>query len=583
MYFNNIIFSFSNLKFIDLLVFQYIKGEQLILTFLFLFSLCLLFILFELPFYIKAQQDLLLLKKYIYTINYTFINNFENYKKTYLIKYEKNFLIFTYNSLLICFTFIILFILYFFFDFYSYITNYINNYVSIKLFNRILIIDQYTINIKFILLIFSILLLLLTYYYIKIQNTIEINILCLLIYLILFLLLLIHVINIAVFFCVLELITFCSYFILYNNIDSLFKTTITLKYFFVNSFLSVLFIFGLILILIPTNGITNFFSLSFYFYELNDFSILTKIGIIFILFSLLSKLGVGPLFFWVPNIYEGASLYILAFFSILLKFGLFMSFLRYLYIFFSISFLSLFITKFLIFFSLISIIFGAFGALFEKKIKRLLAYSSINNFGLILLLCAIQQINLVFFYIILYLLLLFSLFFILVKFAYILQKKNKFFFFKTQSNLFITDFFDLIKNEPFLCFTFCIILFSFIGMPPLIGFFFKYQVISTLVNSSYFIFVFICFFMSGISSFYYLRFIKIMISDDIVKFLPNIYSFKIINFLKKYSISLYLTDFYIILLSYLIIFFIFIYFFLDFFIFFFNNLNLYLIISYFIL
>jgi NADH-quinone oxidoreductase subunit N len=582
----NIKFSINSIVFLNydfIIYYQYFFGGEAFIALLFLFCLCFIFILIELPIHIKAQQELLSLKKYIF--NFDTITNriFDLKKNFFFIRYEKNFLIFTSKTLIICFSFIILFIIFFFFDLLIFLTFFNEYIVSLKFFNRMLIFDQYTLNIKFILLVFSFYLLLLTFYYIKIQNNIEINIICFLIYLIIFLILLIHVINLALFFCILELITFCSYFILYNNIDSLFKTTITLKYFFINSFLSILFIFGLLLILIPTNATTNFFSLNFYLTELNDYSILTKMGIIFILFSILSKLGIGPLFFWVPNIYEGSSLYVLAFFSILLKVGLFMSFLRLLQIFFIISYLNEFIKNFLIFFSLISIIFGAFGALYEKKIKRILAYSSINNFGLILLLCALEEFDLVMFYIILYSFLLLGFFFILVKFAYILQKKKDFFFFKIQTNLFITDFFDLLKNEPFLCFMFSIILFSFIGMPPFIGFFFKYQVISILINSSYFIYVFICFFISCISSFYYLRFIKIMICDDIIKFIPNLYSLQIIQFFKKYNISFYFTDFYIICLSYLILLFIFIYFFLDFLFIYFNKLNLYLIIPYFII
>jgi NADH-quinone oxidoreductase subunit N len=582
MFNQKIFFLTLNNSFDNFLFYQYVSGGETFVSFFFLFCLCFYFLLFELPLIIKLQQELLSLKKYLFAKNIIEIKEKTEILKNnkLLLRYEKNLLIFTYTSLIFCFSFICIFILYFCFDFLIYI-KILNSYsfVSLKLFSRTFIIDQYAIYIKFILIILSIYLLILTFYYIKIQNNIEINILYILIYLILFLILLIHVINIAIFFCILELITFCSYFILYNNIDSLFKTNITLKYFFINSFLSILFLFGLLLILLPTQGISNFFSLNFYLSELYIFTNLTKMGIILILFSLLSKLGIGPLFFWVPNIYEGSSLYVLAFFSILLKFGLFMSFLRILYIFFSINSLKIFIIKLLIFFALISIIFGAFGALYEKKIKRILAYSSINNFGLILLLCSLQQIHLVFFYVILYFFLLISLFFILIKFAYILQKKKKFFFFKLQTNIFITDLFDMLKIEPLLCFMFSLILFAFIGMPPLIGFFFKYQVISTLINSNYFIFVFICFFMSCISSFYYLRFIKIMICDDIIKFLPNLYSLQIILFLKKHHISLYLTDFYIICLSYLIFFYIFIYFFLIFF-FFFNKLNLFLIILY---
>lgn len=567
-------------NYFTLLYTQYNFYGEIIFDFLGLFLFCLIFILFELPFLIKLQQESLSIKKYLFflsSINLT--KEVVKLKKFYLIKFEKNFLLFISIALGICYTFICLFIIYFIYEVYLYFHfNLSEN--SLKLFSRNIIIDNYICQIKFIFLFFSIYLLILTYYYIKLQNNIELNILLLLIYLILFLFLLMHVINIALFFCILELITFSSYFILYNNIDSIFKTNITLKYFFINSFLSILFIFGLLLLLLPTQSITNFFSLNFYLKELFYFSFLTKFGILLILFSILSKLGIGPLFFWVPNIYEGASLYVLAFFSILLKFSLFMSFLRLLYIFFSIPLLINFLTQFLIFFSLISIIFGAFGALYEKKIKRILAYSSINNFGLILLLCSLQENDLVFFYIILYFLLLLSLFFILVKFAYISQKKKNFFFFKTQTNIFITDLFDLLKNEPFLCFIFSLILFSFIGMPPLIGFFFKYQVISMLIHSSYFIFVFICFFISGISSFYYLRLIKIMICDDIIKFFPNLYSFQVLTFFKKYTLSIYLTDFYIILLSFWSFFFLFIYFFLDFFLSYFNVLSLSLLIPF---
>jgi NADH-quinone oxidoreductase subunit N len=53
-----------------------------------------------------------------------------------------------------------------------------------------------------------------------------------------------------------------------------------------------------------------------------------------------------------------------------------------------------------------------------------------------------------------------------------------------------------------------ILLFSFIGIPPLAGFFTKLIILHNLSNSSEYILIFLVIFFTSISSFYYLRLIR---------------------------------------------------------------------------
>jgi NADH-quinone oxidoreductase subunit N len=120
------------------------------------------------------------------------------------------------------------------------------------------------------------------------------------------------------------------------------------------------------------------------FLKLNDFdNSLDSWAIFLITISLLFKIGAFPFHQWLCDVYEGVLVTITAFFSIVPKSVLFALLLRLGFTFFN-SFLDQ-ISLLLLFSGLASVAFASIAALYQKRLKRLLAYSAISHAGFILL------------------------------------------------------------------------------------------------------------------------------------------------------------------------------------------------------
>ena len=153
----------------------------------------------------------------------------------------------------------------------------------------------------------------------------------------------------------------------------------------------------------------------------------------------------------------------------------------------------------------LSIIIGCFGALFQKKIKRLLAYSSINNMGYVLAGLSIGNVSGLqasITYITLYSLSL------LLLFALLLNVK------KRDNSYAITYIVDLKylragghRFTPLLC---AFTLFSFAGLPPLTGFWIKFFILNGLISCNLYFVAALAAFASVVSSFYYVSLVKIL-------------------------------------------------------------------------
>ena len=79
----------------------------------------------------------------------------------------------------------------------------------------------------------------------------------------------------------------------------------------------------------------------------------------------------------------------------------------------------------------------------------------------------------------------------------------------------------LAFNQTILSFIFSTVIFSFSGIPPMGGFFVKYEIFYSLINSSFFFFAYFLLFLTIISFFYYLRLIKIIFFENISFFYKN--------------------------------------------------------------
>ena len=159
--------------------------------------------------------------------------------------------------------------------------------------------------------------------------------------------------------------------------------------------------------------------------------------------------------------------------------------------------------------------YGTFGSIRQTTIKRILAYTSMNQtafFFLGLLAGNIQGFFSSLFHILVYLLTLF-LFFLLFFISKYYNNNTEF--------IFNSDFTGLGKKLPILSLGFTVVFLSLAGIPPMLGFFTKFFITVALVNSNHYFLTLFSLLMSVVVSFVYLRFIKIIWFDFTdKKFIP---------------------------------------------------------------
>lgn len=197
---------------------------------------------------------------------------------------------------------------------------------------------------------------------------------------------------------------------------------------------------------------------------------------------------------------------------------------------------SISIKNFLILISIFSLIIGSIGGLVQTQIKRLLAFSSINNLGFIILALAINNkvgLESFLFYLTQYTITNLNIFFIIIGFGYMAyslpfnmnnSKTGKIYTsYQENSTLvsdinFINQLKGLLMSNPILTLSLIVSLFSFVGVPPLVGFFAKQQVLLSAISLGLIFIAIIAINTSVVSAVYYLALIKNTLLKEIVLF-----------------------------------------------------------------
>lgn len=237
---------------------------------------------------------------------------------------------------------------------------------------------------------------------------------------------------------------------------------------------------------------------------------LIAIGFMFICISILIKLAVAPFHYWSLDVYEGSPNTTTVFFAVVPKIGLFVLLTRLCYN----GFYSAFTDNYQIYFiilSVLSIFVGSLGGLEQRKIKTLFAYSSISHTGYLMLSFStgsVEGIQMMFYYLVIYMIS--SLCFWSV-YLFLIQKRHHY---SNKNNKELGDFVLLKESNPMLCLILVMTLFSIAGIPPIVGFLAKIGVFLVVVKSSAYLVAVISILLSVISTFYYIRFIKILYFDN---------------------------------------------------------------------
>ena len=235
---------------------------------------------------------------------------------------------------------------------------------------------------------------------------------------------------------------------------------------------------------------------------------LIQFSVILVLISLFFKLAVAPFHVWLPDVYEGSPLSSTMFFAVIPKIGVLTLLVRIVYHGFY-GFLDYW-QQYLVLVAIMSVLVGSVTALEQRKVKSLLAYSSIGHVGYLLISYStgtLEGLQMLFFYIIVYMLAGLCLWSILIL---ITRKHN----YSGKSSKDLGDLSLLLKSNTTLSFIFCLVFFSIAGVPPLVGFLAKAGVFIVAIESSMYFVAFISILCSVISTFYYLRVIKVILFEQ---------------------------------------------------------------------
>ncbi len=189
--------------------------------------------------------------------------------------------------------------------------------------------------------------------------------------------------DLLVIFLGLEILSIALYvMVAYRSGDRLGREA-ALKYFLLGGFSSAIFLYGIALVYGAT-GSTNLAKIATYLAGtviIHDGLLLFGIALILVGFAF--KVSSVPFHIWAPDVYQGAPTSTTGYMAAMAKIGGFAALLRVLVVAFPMQ--SHDWRVFIGGFAVLSIVFGALFALRQTDIKRVLAYSSINQGGFILL------------------------------------------------------------------------------------------------------------------------------------------------------------------------------------------------------
>ena len=276
--------------------------------------------------------------------------------------------------------------------------------------------------------------------------------------------------NFLTAFIGLELQSLSLYLMAAFNTKNLNSNEAGIKYFSLGALSSGFLLFGISMIYFDTA--------SFSFQNLDNFSTISEVGLALVLIALFFKVSAAPFHIWTPDVYEGSPTISTLFFATLPKFAS-LIFLFRIYHELNIPKIDSLHYIFQIVCA-ISLLVGVYGAITQKIIKRLLAFSSINHIGFMLLAIMSYQYmseGTIFFYLIIYLITTFGVF------SVILNLRTS----EGEITL-LTGLNGLKASSRSKAISMLVFLFSLAGIPPLQVFllnFLFYQLLLTKVFISY--------------------------------------------------------------------------------------------------
>jgi NADH-quinone oxidoreductase subunit N len=372
------------------------------------------------------------------------------------------------------------------------------------LFNGSFVVDDYARFLKLLALTGSTgaLLLSLDYLHAERQEKFEYGTLVLLATL--GMLMLISAADLIALYLGLELMSLSLYVVAAYERDNARSTEAGLKYFVLGALSSGMLLYGASLIYGFT-GTVNFAGIAKATSQGAGLGLI--FGLVFLFVGFCFKISAVPFHMWTPDVYEGAPTPVTAFFAAAPKVAGIAIFVRATVV--AFPGITHEWQQIVVFVSIASMALGAFAAIGQRNIKRLMAYSSIGHMGYALVGLAAgtaQGVQGVLIYMSIYVTMTLGTFAVILAMRRDGQLVEK-----------IGDLAGLSRTHPTMAFFLAMLLFSLAGIPPLAGFFAKFYVFLAAIKAGLYVLAVIGVLTSVVGAYYYLAIVKIMYFDEPVR------------------------------------------------------------------
>ncbi|NKB57066.1 MAG: NADH-quinone oxidoreductase subunit NuoN [Alphaproteobacteria bacterium] len=374
-------------------------------------------------------------------------------------------------------------------------------------FSGLFLTDAFAVYMKILVLLGSIFVLFMSENYVQREGMDRFEFPILVIYATVGMMMMISANDLISLYVGLELQSLSLYVIAAFQRDRVRSSEAGLKYFVLGALSSGLLLYGCSLIY-GFAGTTNFDALAGLFAGQGlEASPGLIVGMVFLTAGLAFKISAVPFHMWTPDVYEGAPTAVTAFFAVAPKIAAIALFLRVM--------LEPFgglideWRQIIVLISIASMVLGAFAAIAQNNIKRLMAYSSIGHVGYALIgLASGSEAGLrgVLIYMAIYLVMNVG------AFACILcMRVNG----RMVEN--IDDLAGSAKSHPMMALAILIFMFSLAGIPPMAGFFGKFFIFTAAIEAELYTLAIIGVVASVVGAYYYLRIVKIVFFDDLTE------------------------------------------------------------------
>lgn len=350
-------------------------------------------------------------------------------------------------------------------------------------------------------------------HYLTVWPRVSLEYFVLIVFLTFFLFVLVAAYDLITLFFALIGFSVCLYVLLMIDVNDKEGRESSIKYFFLSIICTAILLFGIFCAYFLFNT-TNYMSIAWSVSLLVPFTISNGsfvldmdllFGLIIMLVCLLIgfffKLAVFPCHWWTPNIYEATSYTMIALLVLPIKITLFCTFIRlFVHVFGDLYYL----WRVLVWLTAIwSLLFGCLGAVWTRRVKSFIAFTSINHMGILFLGLAcgtFQGLQSSLFYLIIYVTTHLILFWIFIQ-TYEIRLGRPL--------LYKKDLTDWAYTNKTWSIIFALSFLSMAGIPPLAGFFGKYVLFYHCYETDNWVLVVIGMFTSIIATYYYIRIIKL--------------------------------------------------------------------------